>query len=291
VRQPFHLHSRDIAKRQKEGLLIDADVLFEGVRGKDESVAISKAIGDWVKVDTPLFFKALDQANRIRTAILEAEVVAYEIDAEADDDSVIEIFARLNQQGVRLKPGDLAAARLTGKMKGFRSMAKALLTRDDLRGFASVEGEDEAPKSGASIDTDLAVRTALFLSSNVVKYREVEERSDSGKAYEKISSTWNVASKGLIETVSIFKSAGIPGGSWIQYRYVLLPPAIWHARGHERKDDFWIAWGYSILSLGAILRQRRNASSGRRNSSQRWQCPRTSGQRKEPRQENGIPYS
>jgi hypothetical protein len=119
-------------KRQKEGLLIHADVLFEGVRGKDESVAISKAIGDWVKVDDPRFFKALDQANRIRTAILEAEVVAYEIDADADDDSVIEIFARLNQQGVRLKPGDLAAARLTGKMKGFRTMAKTLLTREDL---------------------------------------------------------------------------------------------------------------------------------------------------------------
>lgn len=140
TRQPFHLHSRDIVKRQKEGLLIDADVLFEGVRGKDESVAISKAIGDWVKLDDPRFFKALDQANRIRTAILEAEVVAYEIDAEADDNSVIEIFARLNQQGVRLKPGDLAAARLTGKMKGFRSMARTLLTRDDLKGFASVEG-------------------------------------------------------------------------------------------------------------------------------------------------------
>lgn len=55
VRQPFHLHSGDIAKRQKEGLLIDADVLFEGVRGKDESVAISKAIGDWVKLDDPRF--------------------------------------------------------------------------------------------------------------------------------------------------------------------------------------------------------------------------------------------
>lgn len=169
-------------------------------------------------------------------------MVAYEIDADADDDSVIEIFARLNQQGVRLKPGDLAAARLTGKMKNFRSLAKALLLRDDLKGFASVEGEDETPKGGASIDTDLAVRAALFLSNNVVKYREVEERSDSGKAYEKISSTWDAASVGLIQTVSIFKSAGIPGGSWIQYRYVLLPPAIWHARGHEREDDFWIAW-------------------------------------------------
>lgn len=151
-------------------------------------------------------------------------------------------FLRLNQQGVRLKPGDLAAARLTGKMKGFRSMAKILITREDLKGFSSVEGEDEAPKSGASIDTDLAVRTALFLSNNIVKYREAEERSDSGKAYEKISSKWDAASRGLIETVSIFKNAGIPAGSWIQYRYVLLPPAIWHASEHERKDNFWIAW-------------------------------------------------
>ena len=96
ARPPFHLHSREIARKQKEGLSIDADVLFEGVRGKDESMAISKAIGDWVTLDNPLLFKALDQANRIRTAILEAEVVAYEIDADADDDSVIEIFARLN---------------------------------------------------------------------------------------------------------------------------------------------------------------------------------------------------
>lgn len=246
ARQPFHLHSRDIVRRQKEGLLIHADILFEGVRGNDESVAISKAIGDWVTVSDPRFFKALDQANRIRTAILEAEVVAYEIDAEADDDSVIEIFARLNQQGVRLKPGDLAAARLTGKMKGFRSMAKTLLMQDHLKGFASVEGEDEAPRSGAFIDTDLAVRTALFLSNNVVKYREVEERTDSGKAYEKISSTWSDASRGLVDAVSIFKNAGVPSGSWIQYRYVLLPPAIWYARGRERRDEFWLAW--AILS-------------------------------------------
>ncbi|MGO9740097.1 MAG: DUF262 domain-containing protein [Roseiarcus sp.] len=246
ARQPFHLYSRDIAKRQKAGLLIHADILFEGVRGSDESVAISKAIGDWVKVDNPLFFKALDQANRIRTAILEAEVVAYEIDADADDDSVIEIFARLNQQGVRLKPGDLAAARLTGKMKSFRSLAKGVLTQDSLKGFAAIEGEDEAPRSGAFVDTDLAVRTALFLSNNVVKYREVEERADSGKAYEKISGSWDAASKGLSEAVSIFKNAGIPSGSWIQYRYVLLPPAIWHARGHQREDEFWLAW--TVLS-------------------------------------------
>ena len=179
--QPFHLHSRNIVKSQRQGLLINADILFESVRGNDESLAISNAIANWVKVDDPVFFKALDRANRIRTSILEAEIVAYEIDAEADDDSVIEIFARLNQQGVRLKPGDLAAARLTGKMKGFRARAREVLTQPALKGFASIEGEDEAPRSGAFVDTDLLVRTALFLGNNVVKYREIEERSDFRK--------------------------------------------------------------------------------------------------------------
>jgi len=125
-------------------------------------------------------------------------------------------------------------------------MAKTLLTQEDIKGFASVEGEDETPKGGASIDTDLAVRVALFLSNNIVKYREVEERSDTGAAYEKISGQWEAASNGLRETVRIFKNAGIPSGSWIQYRYVLLPPAIWHAKKHKPNDDFWIAW--TILS-------------------------------------------
>ena len=59
--------------------------------------------------------------TRIRMSILQAEVIAYEIDADANDDNVIEIFARLNQQGVRLRPGDLAAARLTGQMTNFRT--------------------------------------------------------------------------------------------------------------------------------------------------------------------------
>jgi len=70
------------------------------------------------------------------------------------------------------------------------------------------------------------VRTALFLSNNVVKYREIEERSDVSKAqaYKNVSSTWDEAAKSLSESVSIFKNAGVPDGSWIQYRYILLPP-------------------------------------------------------------------
>jgi hypothetical protein len=42
--QPFRLHSRNIVKSQRDGLLIPADILFESVRGEDESAAISKAI-------------------------------------------------------------------------------------------------------------------------------------------------------------------------------------------------------------------------------------------------------
>ena len=45
-----------------------------------------------------MFFKAFDRANAIGNSILQAEIIAYEIDADADDDNVIEIFARLNQQ-------------------------------------------------------------------------------------------------------------------------------------------------------------------------------------------------
>jgi len=97
----------------KDGLLVPAEVLFEGVRGGNESLAIQKAIGEWLTASDEMFFKAFDRANAIRNSILQAEIIAYEIDADADDDNVIEIFARLNQQGVRLRPGDLAAARLT----------------------------------------------------------------------------------------------------------------------------------------------------------------------------------
>ena len=105
----------------KDGLLVPAEVLFEGVRGGNESLAVQRALGEWLTPGDELFFAALDRANAIRNSILQAEVIAYEIDADANDDNVIEIFARLNQQGVRLRPGDLAAARLTGQMTNFRT--------------------------------------------------------------------------------------------------------------------------------------------------------------------------
>lgn len=121
VENPFQLRSSQIRKQMREGLLVDAEVLFEEMRDKPGSVAIQREIGAWLKVDDPQVFSAFDRANQIRTAVLGAEIIAYEIDADAQDDNVIEIFARLNQQGVRLRPGDLAAARLTGTMANFRT--------------------------------------------------------------------------------------------------------------------------------------------------------------------------
>ena len=155
IESPFHLRSRTLQRRMRDGLLVPAEVLFEGIRGGNESLAVQRALGEWLTPADPLFFEALDRANTIRNSVLQAEVVAYEIDADANDDNVIEIFARLNQQGVRLRPGDLAAARLTGQMANFRARAREVVTIKELRGFAAVEGHEEGSRSGAFIDTDL----------------------------------------------------------------------------------------------------------------------------------------
>ena len=105
---------------------------------------------------------------------------------------MIEIFARLNQQGVRLRPGDLAAARLTGVMKNFRERARETLARPGFTGFAAQEGDPESARPGATIDTDLLVRTALFLSRGVLRY------ADAG--YEVAAHTAKVAGLGLAWT-------------------------------------------------------------------------------------------
>ena len=44
----FRLSSRSLFRQMRNGLLVDADVLFAGFRGEDESLAVTKAIGEWV---------------------------------------------------------------------------------------------------------------------------------------------------------------------------------------------------------------------------------------------------
>ncbi len=244
--EPFHLASRQLAAQRRAGLLVPAAVLFEGVRGGDrgsESLAIQNALRDWVTPDSPLFFEALDRANAIRSAVLGAEIVAYEIDADAEDDNVIEIFARLNQQGVRLRPGDLAAARLTGVMKNFRERARQALASPALAGFAAQEGEEDSARPGAFVDTDLLVRTALFLANGVLRYRDVERRGRGlEEAYARIEDRWDAAVKGLTDAVALYKKAGVPDGTWLPYRYLLLPPAVAAASDHQLQLSQWAGW-------------------------------------------------
>lgn len=253
VDNPFHLRTRQIASQLQQGLLVPAEVLFEGLRSGtgqgSESLAIQNALKEWLTLDSPLFFEALDRANAIRTALLGAEIVAYEIDADAEDDNVIEIFARLNQQGVRLRPGDLAAARLTGIMKGFRERARKALSAPELAGFAADEGSEEHPRSGAFVDTDLLVRTALFLSTGVLRYRDVE-RGRAEAAYAKVEEEWDRAVDGLAKAASMFRKAGIPDGTWLPYRYLLLPPAVAFARGQKISATQWLGWAISASLWG-----------------------------------------
>src|SRR6478672_7337095 len=185
LENPFHLRSKTLHRRMRDGLLVPAEVLFEGIRGGNESLAVQRALGEWLTPGDELFFEALDRANAIRTSILQAEVIAYEIDADAGDDNVIEIFARLNQQGVRLRPGDLAAARLTGQMSNFRRRAREVLALDALQGFSMAEGQEEGTRGGAFVDTDLLIRAAMFLGSGGVRYRDSEQATTPAH-YQKI---------------------------------------------------------------------------------------------------------
>src|SRR5215471_10645506 len=239
VESPFHLRSRTLQRRMKDGLLVPAEVLFEGVRGGNDSLAVQRALGEWLTSGDELFFEALDRANAIRNSILQAEVVAYEIDADAGDDNVIEIFARLNQQGVRLRPGDLAAARLTGQMAGFRVRAREVLLLPELRGFAAPEGREESSRGGAFVDTDLLIRAALFLGSGGVRYRDAERRKLTN--YHKIELAWDAAVDGFKRAVALYRAAGIPSGDWLPYRYLLFAPAVAAAKGHKL-DAQWIGW-------------------------------------------------
>jgi hypothetical protein len=240
VESPFHLRSKSLYRRMREGLLVPAEVLFEGIRGGNESLAVQRALGEWLTAGDELFFEALDRANAIRTSILQAEVIAYEIDADAGDENVIEIFARLNQQGVRLRPGDLAAARLTGQMAGFRTRAREVLVMKELRGFSAPEGGEEGNRAGAFIDTDLLIRAALFLGGGGVRYRDAEKRKIQTH-YQNIESSWDAAVAGFKSAVALFRNAGVPSGDWLPYRYLLFPPAIAAARGHAL-DERWTGW-------------------------------------------------
>jgi hypothetical protein len=240
VENPFHLRSRSLARRMKDGLLVPAEVLFEGVRGGNESLAVQRALGEWISPSDEVFFQALDRANAIRNAILQSEVVAYEIDADANDDNVIEIFARLNQQGVRLRPGDLAAARLTGQMTNFRSRSREVVSMKEFRGFAATAGHEEGNRSGAFVDTDMLIRAALYLGGGGVRYRDAEKRKVQSH-YQKIEESWGPMVDGFKEAVELYRSRGIPSGDWLPYRYLLFPPAVAAARGIAL-DERWLGW-------------------------------------------------
>ena len=240
VENPFHLRSKTLQRRMRDGLLVPAEVLFEGVRGGNESLAVQRALGEWLTAGDELFFEALDRANAIRTSVLQAEVIAYEIDADAGDDNVIEIFARLNQQGVRLRPGDLAAARLTGQMTNFRARAREVLLMPELRGFSAPEGVEEGNRTGALVDTDLLIRAALFLGGGGVRYRDAETRKMQAN-YQNIEANWERAVGAFKSAVALFRNAGLPSGDWLPYRYLLFPPAIAAASGHDL-DERWTGW-------------------------------------------------
>jgi hypothetical protein len=252
---PFLYRSRFL-KREKErgGLVVQASVLFAGVRRGDsngeESKAVRSAIQAWLNPNDDAFYSALDRASELRNAILNAEVGCYELGTEADDENVIEIFGRLNQQAIRLTPADLAAARLTGKMKDFRIRARSALKAPELRGFSQQEGTERITQGGF-VDTDLIVRTAMCMARGIVKYSDAEKFEPSkDKLYEQIEPQWEHAKLALHKAVKVFRDASIPDGSWLPYRYLLLIPAAAYGKSHDRPSDQWLGWAIAASLWG-----------------------------------------
>ena len=174
----------------------------------------------------------------------------YELTTDADDENVIEIFGRLNQQGVRLSPADLAAARLTGKMHDFRARATEALKNPALKGFAPDEGTERASQGGF-VDTDLLVRTSMCLAKGIVKYRDAEKEGATKDAlYSEIEPQWDTAQKSLHRAVKMFRDVGVIDGGWLPYRFLLLIPAAGFGRGHDRPATEWLGWAISASLWG-----------------------------------------
>jgi hypothetical protein len=91
------------------------------------------------------------------------------------------------------------------------------------------------------VDTDLLIRASVYLGSGLIRYRDVEKRGPRGAAYEKVEANWDDAVNGFGVATTLFRNAGVPNGSWLPYRYLLLPPAIAVAKGHTLGQQ-WLAW-------------------------------------------------
>ena len=126
-------------------------------------------------------------------------------------------------------------------MARFRVRAKEALERPSLVGFSVPEGQEETSRGGGLIDTDILIRAAVFLGSGLIRYRDMEKHGKPGSAYKSVEEHWDFAIEGFEKAVSLFRGHGVPNGSWLPYRYLILPPAIAAAKGHSLTDG-WVAW-------------------------------------------------
>ena len=234
VESPFHLRSKTLQRRMRDGLLVPAEVLFEGVRGGNESLAVQRALGEWLTAGDALFFEALDRANAIRN-----------VDPAGRGGRLRDRRRRQRRQRHR----DLRAPEPAGRAPapgrsggGAPDRADDQLPRAGARGAGDARScaasrrpraHEEGSRSGAFVDTDLLIRGALFLGGGGVRYREAEKTQGCRRTTRTSRPAGTRRSPGFKSAVALFRNAGVPGGDWLPYRYLLFAPAIAAARGHE----------------------------------------------------------
>ena len=209
----------------RDGLLVPAEVLFEGMRGGNESLAVQRALGEWLTPGDPLFFEALDRANTIRN-----------VDPAGRGRRLRDRRRRRRRQRHR----DLRAPQPAGRAPAPRRSGGRAPDRPDgqlpgagarggdackeLRGFAAPEGHEEGSRGGAFIDTDLLIRARAVPGRRRRPLPRGGEAQAAGALPEHRGELGRARSTGFKSAVALFRNAGVPGGDWLPYRYLLFAP-------------------------------------------------------------------
>jgi hypothetical protein len=120
-----------------------------------------------------------------------------------------------------------------------------------LQGYVGREGQEDRIRTGGFVDTDLLIRAALFLATGTIRYHDLEKRKSAGKeGFADVAKMWDKSCAALRASVKMFRDAGIPEGGWIPYRYLLLAPAIAHAKGHNLSNKKWLGWAIAASLWG-----------------------------------------
>jgi hypothetical protein len=206
--------------------------------------------------DAELFGKVharLHQLWRIRERV----IPVIEINHEVED--VVEIFARLNQEGTRVKEADVTLAIIAEKNPGW--------VRDEYRPF-----RNELERDGWDLEAGIFIRTMTGIGRGQTRLKEVPRDFWNPK---NLSTVWRDTKETIVEVLRRLAEYGITSVDLLPSENSLIPFFVIHHRWKDEqgyrfgKTLRWFLranWdgrysGSAITSLGEDIRTIRDAGS------------------------------